>query len=253
MVGWPADRSVPEVPGYEVLSELGRGGMGVVYKARHLRLGRTVALKLLPIGDGEDPKRRDRFRREAEAVARLQHPNIVQIFEVGETEGHAYLALEYVDGGTLAGAGLAGAMGFHRAAEVVEALARAVEAAHGQGVIHRDLKPSNVLLTADGTPKIADFGLARTFGPGTEAEQSIDSGAILGTPGYMAPEQAGAGADHERPGPLVDVYGLGAILYALISGRAPFQADTPLDTILLLRHEEPIAPRKLQAQGPPRP
>jgi serine/threonine protein kinase len=224
---------LPVVPGYEVLAELGRGGMGVVYKARQTGLGRVVALKVLLAGAHAGEHERARFRAEAEAIARLQHPNIVQIYEVGEEGGRPYLALEYVDGGSLADRLRGTPLPARDAALLVELLARAIHAVHEKGVLHRDLKPANILLTADGTPKVTDFGLAKRLGAATLHTQS---GTILGTPDYMAPEQA----QGKAVGPPADVHALGALLYQLLTGRPPFTADNPLDTLLRVRLEDPV-------------
>jgi hypothetical protein len=241
----PPPAAPPSAPGYEVLEELGRGGMGVVYKARHHALQRLVALKVLLAGEHAAPAQLVRFRGEAEALARLRHPHIVQVYEVGEHGGLPFFALELVDGPTLA-ARLGGApQTAAEAARLVEELARAVEAAHQQGVIHRDLKPANILLTADGIPKISDFGLAKRVDVVAVPTQS---GEIIGTPSYMAPEQARG--DRERVGPASDVYALGAILYELLTGRPPFRAVTPLDTLLQVLYEEPVPPRRLQPKVP---
>jgi serine/threonine protein kinase len=214
------------VPGYEIMGELGRGGMGVVFKARQVRLERLVALKMIKAGAGAGPEQVARFRAEAEAVARLQHPNIVQIHEVGEHRGHPFFSLEFVEGGSLAQRIAGAPFAARAAAELVETLARAVHFAHERGIIHRDLKPSNVLLTPDGAPKITDFGLAKQLGD--DAGQTL-SGVILGTPSYMAPEQAGG--RNQEIGPATDVYALGAILYELLTGRPPFRASSALDTL----------------------
>jgi WD40 repeat protein len=231
---------------YEVLSELGRGGMGVVYKARHRRLGRLTAVKVLPGGEFADPQRRARLLREAEAVARLQHPGIVQLFEAGEYDAgdgqRPYLALEYVDGGPLSARTAGTPQPPRLAAAWVEALARAVQHAHEKGVIHRDLKPSNVLLTADRQPKVCDFGVARLSASGSATQV----GTLVGTPEYMAPEQAGS----DEIGPATDVYALGVVLYALIAGRPPFQATSPLDTVMQVLTLLPPAPRQLQPGSP---
>jgi WD40 repeat protein/tRNA A-37 threonylcarbamoyl transferase component Bud32 len=235
----------PTVAGYEMLGELGRGGMGVVYKARQVKLNRLVALKMILAGGHASDADLLRFKSEAEAVARLQHANIVQIHEVGESEGRPFFSLEFVAGGSLA-ARLDGTPWPPRqAAQLVEALARAMHAAHQQGIIHRDLKPANVLLAEDGTPKITDFGLAKQMG--TQHGQT-QTGAVLGTPSYMAPEQAGG--RHREVGPAADVYALGAILYELLTGRPPFRAATPLDTILQVVSEEPVPPRRLVPKLP---
>jgi WD40 repeat protein len=229
------------------MGELGRGGMGVVYWAWQPELNRTVALKMVLAGAHAGAQELARFRTEAEAVARLQHPNIVQIYGVGRHDEHSYLVLEYVDGGNLAQQLTGTPFPAQRAAELVATLARAVEYAHQRGIVHRDLTPGNVLLTADGQPKITDFGLAKLLvGGGAVRTQS---GAIVGTPSYMAPEQA-AGKTKEI-GPATDVYGLGAILYELLTGRPPFRAETPLETLLQVQVDEPVPPSRLQPKLPP--
>ncbi len=232
-------------PGYEVLSKLGRGGMAVVYQACHTALQRRVALKMVLAGAHAGPSEQRRFRTEAEAIARLQHPHIVQIYDIGERDGLPYLALEYVDGGSLAGKLNGVPRPPQDAARLVETLARAVHYAHQRGVVHRDLKPGNILLTADGTPKVADFGLARLL---DQAGGPTASGAVLGTPNYMAPEQArGRG---KEAGPAADIYALGAILYELLTGRPPFRASTPLDTILQVISAEPVPPSQVRSTVP---
>jgi eukaryotic-like serine/threonine-protein kinase len=238
--GAPAAEGWPQPPGYEVLGELGRGGMGVVYRARHLRLDRLVALKLLRDGVHAAPDEVARFRHEAEVVARLQHPHIVQIFEVGEYDGRPFLALEFVAGGSLAQRLRGNPLPARQAAGLLETLARAMHVAHQRDVVHRDLKPANVLLTADGTPKVTDFGLAKRL---DSVAGQTQTGVILGTPSYMAPEQAGG--KREAVGPLADVYALGAVLYELLTGRPPFKAETPLDTLLLVQSAEPVPPSRL--------
>jgi serine/threonine-protein kinase len=234
------------VPGYELLEEIGRGGVGVVYKAWQVDLRRVVALKMLR-PDVFASEASARFWIEAEAAARLQHPNVVQVHDVGIQEGQAWLALEYVAGGTLQGPLRGQPFAPERAAEMVETLARAVHTAHLRGIVHRDLKPSNVLLTADGTPKITDFGLAKLLAGGPDLTAS---GAVLGTPGYMAPEQAGG--DRKAVGPATDVYALGAILYALLTGRPPFQEASPLETILKVASGAEPVPLSEVRPGTPR-
>jgi WD40 repeat protein len=248
----PANPAAPElagdptkVPGYEILGELGRGGMGVVYKARQIGLNRTVALKMILVGGHASEADLARFRLEAEAVARLQHPNIVQVFDIGESHGHPFFSLEFVAGGTLAQRLNHRPQPARHAAQVVAALARAVQAAHVKGIVHRDLKPANVLLAEDGTPKITDFGLAKKL---DDQGGLTQSNAILGTPSYMAPEQAEARA--KAVGPPADIYALGAILYEMLTGRPPFLAETPLDTILQVVADAPAPPSRLQSKVP---
>jgi hypothetical protein len=235
-----ATDDIPAVPGYEILAELGRGGMGVVYQARHIRLNRLVALKMVLHGSHASPADLVRFLAEAEAVAQLQHPHIVQIYETGQQAGLPFFSLEYVQGGTLAQRLQAGPLPPREAARLAETLARAVHHAHQHGVVHRDLKPSNVLLAEDGTPKITDFGLAKRV---TQGSGLTATGAILGTPSYMAPEQAGGKKDVTL---LCDVYALGALLYEMVTGRPPFQAPTPMVTIMQVLTDEPVPPSRLQ-------
>jgi len=235
---------LPVVPGYEILGEVGNGGMGVVYKARHLGMKRLTALKMLQAA-AAGPREAARFRGEAEALARLEHPNIIRIYEVGEYEGRPYFALEFVTGGSLE-AKLRGApQPARQAAALVETLARAVQAAHERGVIHRDLKPANILLAADGTSKIADFGLAKRLDADVAQTRTGD---ILGTPSYMAPEQARGRND--AVGPSTDVYALGAVLYELLTGRPPFKGETVWDTLEQVVKQEPAAPRQLAPRTP---
>jgi serine/threonine protein kinase len=236
---------LPVLPGYEILSVLGKGGMGIVYKARHLALGRLVALKRIKGGTGVSSAELARFRTETEAVARLQHPNVVQIHEVGEHGGLPYFTMEYCGGGTLAGKLAGTPIPAPDAARLAETLARAMDAAHQKNIVHRDLKPHNIVLTEDGTPKIGDFGLARKL---DAPAQQTHSGAILGTPSYMAPEQARG--DAKALGPLVDVYALGAILYEMLTGRPPFKAATRLDTVFQVLNDEPVPVRQLNGAVP---
>jgi serine/threonine protein kinase/tetratricopeptide (TPR) repeat protein len=238
--------SPPKGEEYEILGELGRGGMGMVYKARQLRLNRVVALKMIRAGLHADPGDLFRFQREAEAVAQLRHPNIVQIYEVGDRHGLPFFSLEYVGGGSLQKQLDGTPRPPKQTAELIEILARAMDFAHKQGIVHRDLKPANILLTEDGTPKITDFGLAKRL---EEADSGqTGTGAILGTPTYMAPEQAQG--KNRLIGPAADVYALGAMLYDLLTGRPPFKGETIMDTLQLLQTTEPVPPTRLQPKVP---
>ena len=258
------------VPGYDILEELGRGGMGVVYKARDRRLQRLVALKMVLAGAHVGQVGLARFRAEAEAVAKLLHSNIVQIYETGEHEGRPYFSLEYVDGGSLAQRIIESPPTPRAAAKLVETLARTMDVAHQRGIVHRDLKPANILLanidsqstvvrsresdsgsvpanhwSRQTVPKIADFGLAKRV---DEDSSQTQSGTILGTPSYMAPEQAG-GKTREI-GPAADIYSLGAILYEMLVGRPPFRAGSPIDTVRQVLEQEPVPPRQLEPRVP---
>jgi serine/threonine-protein kinase len=233
------------VPGYEIVGELGRGGMGVVYKARQVGLNRWVALKMVLAAAHASQHQLDRFLTEAKAVAELQHPNIVQIYEKGEHDGLPFFSLEYVGGGSLDAKVHRKPQPPREAAHMVETLAQAMQYAHEHGVIHRDLKPANILLTVDGMPKISDFGLAKRL---EEESSQTKSGTLMGTPNYMAPEQARG--EVQNVGPLADVYTLGAILYELLTGRPPFQGATVLETVKQVTNEEPVPPSRLQPQVP---
>jgi hypothetical protein len=236
---------LPRIPGYEVEAVLGQGGVGVVFRARDLRLGRPVALKMLLAGSYAGPTELARFQREAEAVASLCHPNIVQIYEVGDHEGRPYFTMELLDGGSLAQKLKTTPPPVRWAAELVASLADAVAVAHSAGIVHRDLKPANILLTPDGTPKISDFGLARRV----EGEDRLTwTGTAVGTPSYMAPEQASGTTD--RVGPATDVYGLGAVLYELLTGRPPFRGGSALETFQQVLSEEPVPPSRLNPRVP---
>src|SRR5262245_6316625 len=254
----PGQTPPAQIGPYQIERVLARGGMGVVYKALDTRLKRTVALKMVLSGQHADPAALARFRSEAEAIASLQHPNIVQIYEVGEHDGLPYFALEYVEGPSLYRVLANGALPARQAAELSLALARAIEFAHERGIIHRDLKPGNILLasargvngaavceqardlphtTLPLAPKITDFGLAKLRG---RDDTQTRPGEVIGTPNYMAPEQAeGNPADI---GPVADVYSLGAVLYEMMTGQPPFQGTTPLETLLWVRLREPIPP-----------
>jgi eukaryotic-like serine/threonine-protein kinase len=227
--------TVPKQIGeYEILGEVGRGGMGVVYKARHRSLKRLVALKMILAGEFASPAQGMRFRLEAELAARMKHPNIVQLYEIGNIDGRPYLILEWVEGGSLETKLNGQAWPADDAARLLETLARAIHAAHGDGVIHRDLKPANIMLSTDGTPKITDFGLAQPVEAGKTLTQN---GYLVGTPGYMAPEQASG--NRALVGPGTDIYALGVILYQLCSGQLPFQSDNTLELLRAVQSDEP--------------
>ncbi len=231
----------PTLPGYELLDVLGQGGMGIVYKARELATNRHVAVKLILAGKAA----RDRFRAEAETTARLSHPNIVQLFSAGEAESRAFLVCELITGGSLAARLDGTPWGALLTARLMVPLARAVAFAHTLGVVHRDLKPSNILLAADATPKVADFGIAKNLAGGPDSP--THTGAILGTPSYMAPEQAGGARE---AGPPADVYGLGAVMYELLTGRPPFKGADFVETLDQVRFTDPVPPRQLQPKLP---
>jgi serine/threonine protein kinase/Tfp pilus assembly protein PilF len=270
------DLELPTIPGYELLGELGNGGMGVVYKARHLGLNRVVALKTIRAGSQASKKDRARFASEARAVARLGHPNIVQIFDVGEHEGHAYLSLEFVDGGSLADQLTGQPFPAEVVAPLVECLARAIHFAHQRGIIHRDLKPANILLVSGGVvkdpkdtrddkdytthhspltshdspltthqPKITDFGLAKQL---DSNEDYTRSGTIVGTPSYMAPEQAMARND--EIGLATDIHALGVMLYELLTGKRPYRGETTVDLQMRIATQDPVPPSRLCSHLP---
>jgi serine/threonine-protein kinase len=262
----PAPAGLPQVPGHELEAVLGQGGMGVVYRARQIALGRTVAVKMLPAGPPAGPQELGRFRRETAALACLRHPNIVQVYEAGDVEGRPYFTMELVEGGSLARK-LAGApQPARQAAALAATLAEAVQVAHQAGIVHRDLKPGNILLQRktqipnpksqkdpgrdlafeiwDFEPKVTDFGLARRL----EAETRVtQTGVPVGTPSYMAPEQA---RGQTAVGPAVDVYALGAILYELLTGRPPFRAETAAATVYQVIHHQPVPPSRLNFKVP---
>ena len=241
----------PQIPGFEFEKELGRGGMGVVFKARQVALNRPVAVKMILSGAFAGSQERQRFLAEAEAIAKLQHPGIVQIHEFGTHGPHSYFAMEFVEGGSLEGRLRQTPLASRLAALLTRRLAEAIEAAHEHGIVHRDLKPGNILLAqgpgeeeaADLWPKITDFGVAKATGSNLTA-----TGEVIGTPNYMAPEQA-AGRGNEI-GPATDVYALGTILYECLTGRPPFCAATVMDTIMQVIHTEPIGVRQLQPRTP---
>jgi serine/threonine-protein kinase len=244
-------RVTPSFDGYELLDELGRGGMGVVYRAHQKDLDRIVALKIVLGGSAATRADLARFRAEAETAARLSHPNIVPVYDVGEHDGLPYFTMRFIHGTTLAQRLADGPMPAREAAHLLQPIARAIAHAHDHGVLHRDLKPSNILIDDEGRPYVSDFGLAKRFvdEPSGAADATrllrpiTQTGAILGTPSYMSPEQATG-----RRGVIsasTDVYSLGAILYAMITGRPPFQAASPVDTLMLVLEQDPVAPQLL--------
>ena len=237
-------RPLPTIPGHRVLGELGRGGMGVVYKAEQLALGRIVALKVLTAGVHASPGELARFRSEAESAARLSHPHIVQVYEVGEAAGCPFFSLEFVAGGNLAEKLRAQPLSPREAAQLIVTIARAVQFAHDQEIIHRDLKPANILMTLQGEPKIADFGLAKRL----SGDSQTKTGEVMGTPSYMAPEQA-TGVT-KSIGPACDVYSLGAIFFEMLTGRPPFYDPDPVETILQVISDEPVSIRRLSPTAP---
>ncbi len=237
-------RSV-RIPGYELLGELGRGGMGVVYRARQVRLNRPCALKMILAGSHARDETTARFLAEAEAIARLQHPHIVQIHHIGEADGLPFFELEYLPGGSLDRQLDGTPWEPRRAARLTEQFARGIAEAHRSGVVHRDLKPANVLLAADGTPKISDFGLAKTLGSEAGLTRSE---AIMGSPSYMAPEQAEGRT--RAVGPAADLYALGVILYELLTGRPPFRGAAVWQTLEQVKTAEPVPPSRLVPKLP---
>ncbi len=235
---------------YEILEEIARGGMGVVFKARQKKLNRIVALKMILAGRLADAADVERFQREAQAAGRLKHPNIVPVHEIGEHDGRHYFTMDFVDGPSLAEELREETLAARRAARIVQVAADAVHFAHESGTVHRDLKPANILLTDDGAPHITDFGLAKILQAVDEDSRAelTASGQILGTPSYMSPEQASGKQD--LVGIASDIYSLGAILYACLTGRAPFVADSPVDTLLQVMRKEPVSPRDLNPSVP---
>ncbi|QEH34138.1 Serine/threonine-protein kinase StkP [Aquisphaera giovannonii] len=236
-----ADDRFPRIANYHIIEEIGRGGMGVVYKARQSNLSRVVALKMILAGENAGLRERARLRNEAEAAAQLIHPNVVQIFEIGDHDGLPYLTMEYVVGGNLTRMIRGMPQAFRWSARLTEILARAIHVAHQRGIVHRDLNPSNILMTPDGVPKITDFGLAKFL----MGEQGVSlNGVLLGTPSYMAPEQVSGGEG--AIGPATDVYALGALLYEMVTGAAPFRGFTPMETLCQVVEAELVPPSRLR-------
>ncbi|MHB1562277.1 MAG: serine/threonine-protein kinase, partial [Isosphaeraceae bacterium] len=241
----PTSTAPRSIDGYDILDELGRGGMGIVYKARERQLNRVVAIKTISESAFASPAQRQRFLVEAEVIARLRHPHIIAIHAYGEQEGRPYFSLEFAERGSLAQRLAEAPMNARQATELVATLAHAVQAAHERGIIHRDLKPSNVLLAGDGTPKIADFGLAKLL---DDDSARTATGEVLGTPSYMAPEQADG---HSREvGPAADIYALGAILYQTLTGRPPFLGASAMETLRLVVSAEVVPPRRQRPDVP---
>lgn len=253
--GEPATHVPAPFANFEPINEIGRGGMGVVYRARQQDLGRLVALKMILRGSLASDADVARFRAEAESAARLNHPNIVPVYEVGEHNGQPYFSMQYIEGDTLASRLADGPLPAQEAARILLPICRAVADANRNGVLHRDLKPSNILIDKTGRPYVTDFGLAKRIGSvdslGDKAAHAVESltqsGAIIGTPSYMAPEQA-AGRGGQL-GAFTDVYSLGAILYATITGRPPFQSASPLDTLLMVLDQDPVPPHILNPRA----
>src|SRR5262249_19117554 len=245
----PPDRSeraaelLGELGDYELLEEVGRGGQGVVFRARQKSLNRTVALKVISLGQWASKAHLKRFRLEAEAAARLEHPGIVPIHEVGERDGSCYFSMKFVEGGQLDEVTRRQPIPIRRAVELIVKVAHTVHYAHEHGILHRDIKPGNILLDAKGEPHLTDFGLARLVESESSVTQTLD---VLGTPSYMAPEQAAG--NNEAISSATDIYGLGAVLYQLLTGQPPFAGGTTYETICLLCDTERRQPRLLNSQ-----
>ena len=246
--GFAAGDRLRYIGEYEILEEIARGGMGIVFKARQQKLKRVVALKMILSGQLANAGDVERFHREARAAGQLNHRNIVAIHEIGQHDGDHYFTMDYIEGHSLADEIRDESLPSRRAAELVMKVAEAVEFAHQRSTLHRDLKPANILIDAERQPHITDFGLAKVVGDDETRSDLTASGQILGTPSYMAPEQAAG--KHSHVGPASDTYSLGAVLYACLTGRAPFVADSLVDTILQVIKKEPVAPRELNPSVP---
>jgi serine/threonine-protein kinase len=239
-------KSIGRYGDYELMEELGRGGMGVVYKARQVSLDRWVAVKKMIRGSVASPAEAVRFRAEAESAAKLDHPNIVAVHEIGEWDGEPFFSMRYVEGVTLARRLADGPLEARAAAKLLADVCRAVAAAHRSGVLHRDLKPSNILIDGEGRPLVADFGLAKRVETKGDLTQT---GAVIGTPSYMSPEQASP--KRGAIGPASDVYSLGAVLYHMLTGRPPFQAPSSMDVLWMVLEQDPVPPQALNARVDP--
>jgi serine/threonine protein kinase len=233
------------VPGYQFLGQAGMGGMAIVFKARDLNRGRLVAIKILRVDDQADAGAARRFQREIQCLAGLDHPNIVKAYESGTIDGMPFFVMEYLEGGSLAGRLNGATLPPREAARLLETVARAVHFVHERGLIHRNLKPPDILFAADGTAKLIDFGVALSLDPGRGAPEA--EGTVVGTPSYMAPEQATGRT--AALGPATDVYGLGAVLYECLTGRPPFQGPTVLETLQRVRAWEPVPPCSLNREA----
>lgn len=252
----PEPTSPSSIGDFVIIEELGRGGMGVVYRARQQSLDRIVALKMILRGEFASSEDLQRFRTEAEAIAKLNHPHIVPLHEFGDFRGQPYFSMQFIHGKTLSQRLMNGPLTSTETAQLLVPICRAIAEAHRHGIFHRDLKPSNILIDRDGRPYVTDFGLAKRIDVSRGKSKSkdrfasvTDTGAIIGTPSYMAPEQAAG--QRGQVGPYSDVYSLGAVLYACVTGRAPFQAATPVDTLFMVLEQDPVPPRVINRKVDP--